>query len=74
LAYIHNMGDVYVSLAAVVAGRSIFDPSVAGIIAGWIILSTVREVLGSREELIWPEKIVCCHSDHDRRGLATGSD
>src|SRR5260370_662710 len=81
LAYIHNMGDVYVSLAPVVAGflviftgRSIFDPSVAGIIAGWIILSTVREVLGSREELIWPEKVVCCHSDHDQRGLATGSD
>jgi cobalt-zinc-cadmium efflux system protein len=81
LAYIHNMGDVYVSLAPVVAGflviftgRSIFDPSVAGIIAGWIILSTVREVLGSREGLIWPEKVVCCHSDHDQHGLATGSD
>ena len=49
LAYLHNMGDVYVSLAPVVAGflviftgRSIFDPSVAGIIAVWIILSTVR--------------------------------
>jgi cobalt-zinc-cadmium efflux system protein len=78
LAYIHNMGDVYVSLAPVVAGvlviftgRSIFDPSVAGIIALWIILSTVREVVGSHEELIWPEKIVCDHSDHDQRGLAT---
>jgi cation diffusion facilitator family transporter len=79
LAYIHNMSDVYVSLAPVVAGLlviftglSIFDPSVAGIIAIWIILSTVREVFGSREELIWPEKIVCGHSDHDQRGLATG--
>ncbi|HEX3522218.1 MAG TPA: cation transporter, partial [Stellaceae bacterium] len=79
LAYIHNMGDVYVSLAPVVAGLlviftglSIFDPSVAGIIAIWIILSTVREVFGSREELIWPEKIACGHSDHDQRGLATG--
>jgi cobalt-zinc-cadmium efflux system protein len=79
LAYIHNMGDVYVSLAPVVAGllviftgRSIFDPSVAGIIAIWIILSTVREVFGSREELIWPEKIVCGHSDHEQPGLATG--
>src|SRR5690348_5411957 len=73
LAYIHNMGDVYVSLAPVVAGllviftgRSIFDPSVAGIISAWIIFSTVREVLASREELIWPEKIVCGHSDHDQ--------
>ena len=79
LAYLHNMGDVYVSLAPVVAGflviftgRSIFDPSVAGIIAVWIILSTVREIFGSREELIWPEKIVCGHPDHDQRGLATG--
>src|SRR5207248_1148387 len=43
LAYTHNMGDVYVSLAPVIAGflvlfsgLSIFDPSVAGIIAGWI--------------------------------------
>jgi len=79
LAYIHNMGDVYVSLAPVVAGvlviftgRSIFDPSVAGVIALWIILTTVREVSGSRQELIWPEKIVCGHSDHDKRGLATG--
>jgi cobalt-zinc-cadmium efflux system protein len=81
LAYIHNMGDVYVSLAPVVAGflvivtgRSIFDPSVAGVIAVWIILSTAREVLGSREELMWPEKIVCGHSDHDQPNLATGSD
>jgi cation diffusion facilitator family transporter len=81
LAYIHNMGDVYVSLAPVIAGflviftgLSIFDPIVAGIIAVWIILSTVREVLGSREELIWPERIVCGHPDHGRRGLATGSD
>jgi len=79
LAYIHNIGDVYVSLAPVLAGflvifteRSVFDPIIAGIIALWIILSTGREVLGSREELIWPEKIVCGHSDHDRTGLATG--
>ena len=79
LAYIHNIGDVYVSLAPVLAGflvicteRSVFVPIIAGIIALWIILSTGREVLGSREELIWPEKIVCGHSDHDRTGLATG--
>ena len=75
------MGDVYVSLAPVIAGflviftgLSIFDPIVAGIIAIWIIRSTVREVLVSREELIWPEKIVCGHPDQGQRGLATGSD
>jgi len=79
LAYIHNIGDVYVSLAPVLAGflvifteRSIFDAIIAAAIAVWIILATAREVLGSREELIWPEKIVCGHSDHDRPGLAMG--
>jgi cobalt-zinc-cadmium efflux system protein len=70
LAYIHNLGDVWVSLAPVVAGAliavtgfSFFDPLVALLIALWVIVSTVREVVGSREELIWPEKIVCGHSD-----------
>jgi Co/Zn/Cd efflux system component len=68
LAYIHNMGDVYVSLAPVAAGllvtlvgHSIFDPLIASGVAVWIIVSTVREASG--EDLIWPEKIVCGHSD-----------
>jgi cation diffusion facilitator family transporter len=72
LAYIHNIGDVYVSLAPVAAGLlisltgySIFDPLIAAAIATWIIVSTMREVFGSSEELIWPEKIVCGHSDHE---------
>jgi Co/Zn/Cd efflux system component len=72
LAYIHNMGDVYVSLAPVAAGLlvtvtgySIFDPLIAAGIAGWIIFSTVREVFASSDELLWPEKIVCGHSDHE---------
>jgi cobalt-zinc-cadmium efflux system protein len=79
LAYIHNIGDVYVSLAPVLAGflviftkQSVFDPIIAGAIAVWIIFSAAREVFGSREELIWPEKIICGHSDHDRPGLAMG--
>jgi cation diffusion facilitator family transporter len=79
LAYIHNIGDIYVSLAPVLAGflviftgRSVFDPIIACAIAVWIILSTAREVLGSHEELIWPQKIVCGHSDHDRPELAAG--
>jgi hypothetical protein len=25
----------------------------------------VQEVFASREELLWPEKIVCGHSDHE---------
>jgi len=72
LAYIHNVGDVFVSLAPVFAGilvtasgRSLFDPLVAGGIALWLIVSTLREVIGSHEELMWPEKIRCAHSDND---------
>jgi cobalt-zinc-cadmium efflux system protein len=77
LAYIHNMGDVYVSLAPVLAGLlvsasgySFFDPAIAGVIAIWFIGSTLREVIGSHEELIWPEKINCGHSDHDETAPA----
>jgi cation diffusion facilitator family transporter len=73
LAYIHNIGDCYVSLAPVAAGLlvtltgySIFDPLIAGGIAVWIIISTVREVFASSDELIWPEKIVCGHSDEQQ--------
>jgi Co/Zn/Cd efflux system component len=77
LAYIHNIGDVWVSLAPVVAGvlltltgYSIFDPLMAGAIALWIIATTVREVFASYDELIWPEKIVCGHSDHEEERAA----
>jgi cobalt-zinc-cadmium efflux system protein len=70
LAYIHNMGDVYVSLAPVLAGAlviltgySVFDPLIAGAIALWFIASTLKEVVASHEELIWPEKIVCGHGE-----------
>jgi cation diffusion facilitator family transporter len=68
IAYIHNMGDVYVSLAPVVAGilvsvsgRSFFDPLIAGGVAVWLIVSTLREVIDSRDELISPQKITCGH-------------
>jgi len=76
LAYIHNIGDVYVSLAPVAAGLlvsltsyPIFDPLIAAGIAVWIIASTVREVFASSEELIWPEKIVCGHSDQEEAAI-----
>jgi Co/Zn/Cd efflux system component len=72
LAYIHNIGDVWVSLAPVVAGflvsvtgYSVFDPIIAAGIAIWIISTTLWEVISSREELIWPERIVCGHSDEE---------
>jgi cation diffusion facilitator family transporter len=72
LAYIHNLGDVWVSLAPVLAGLLLvstgfyfFDPLIAGGIATWIIVTTVQEVLQSRNELIWPEQIVCNHPDQE---------
>jgi cation diffusion facilitator family transporter len=72
LAYIHNLGDVWVSLAPVMAGLllvlsgyAFFDPLIAGGIALWIIVTTAQEVFQSRDELIWPERIVCNHPDHD---------
>jgi cation diffusion facilitator family transporter len=74
LAYIHNLGDVYVSLAPVVAGflialtgYSFFDTLVAGAIAVWFIATTGKEVFQSHDELIWPEKIVCGHAEHDMK-------
>lgn len=81
LAYIHNIGDAYVSLAPVMAGllvsvsgQPLFDPLIAGAIAAWIIVSTLREVVTSRDELISPEKITCGHEDEEpssARKLAT---
>jgi cobalt-zinc-cadmium efflux system protein len=72
LAYLHNLGDVYVSLAPVLAGvlviatgRPLFDALIAGGVALWLIVSTIREVIASREELMWPEKIRCGHSDEE---------
>jgi cation diffusion facilitator family transporter len=72
LAYIHNLGDAYVSLAPVAAGlltsltgRSLFDPLIAGAIATWIIASTLRELIHSGEELVWPERLVCGHPDDE---------
>ena len=77
LAYIHNIGDVYVSLAPVLAGLLVtfsgyvfFDPLIAAAVALWIIGSTLRKVIGSHEELVWPEKIVCGHSDHEEPAAA----
>jgi cobalt-zinc-cadmium efflux system protein len=69
LAYLHNLGDVFVSLAPVVSGllilvfeRSLFDPLCALGIAAFFIYSTLREVITSRDELLWPGRMVCDHS------------
>ena len=58
------MGDVWISLAPVLAGvlitlsgYPIFDPIIAGLIAIWFIGSTLKELISSHEELIWPEEL-----------------
>jgi cation diffusion facilitator family transporter len=68
LSYLHNLGDVYVSLAPVVAGLLVLftgyaflDPLVALVVAIWFIATTSQAVIGSRDELIWPERLVCDH-------------
>jgi cation diffusion facilitator family transporter len=73
LAYVHNLGDTLLSLAPVVAGalilvwgRPIFDSLVALVIAAVIIVTTIRSVVGSHKELLWPENVVCGHAEARR--------
>ena len=68
LAYVHNLGDVLLSLAPVaagllilVSGRVIFDPLIALALAIAIAVTTVRELARGGEELLWPPTIVCGH-------------
>ncbi len=70
LAYVHNLGDTLLSLAPVaagilvlVSGRPLFDPLVALPIAGVILFTTIRSVIGSRKELLWPDNVVCGHPE-----------
>jgi len=69
LAYVHNLGDMLVSLAPVVAGAltlafgsPLIDPLVALMIAGAIINPTVRTIAGSHYELVWPDNVACGHA------------
>ena len=70
LAYLHNLGDVYVSLAPIAAGLlvsltglSVFDPMAALVVGIWLIASTTLEIRRSGEELLWPENATCPHED-----------
>jgi cation diffusion facilitator family transporter len=71
LAYLHNLGDVYVSLAPVVAGglvsatgRPAFDPLVALGIGAWLMITTLRQARQLGSELLWPEDAICPYPDH----------
>jgi cobalt-zinc-cadmium efflux system protein len=70
LAYVHNLGDTLVSLLPVVAGilvfasgSSIFDSLFALLIAAVIVVTTLRAVVSSHRELLWPENVSCGHID-----------
>jgi Co/Zn/Cd efflux system component len=69
LAYLHNLGDVGVSLAPVVAGltivvtrQSISDPLIGLVVALWLVVSTIRELFVSSGDLLWPEQMTCGHA------------
>jgi len=68
LAYVHNLGDTLVSLIPVAAGilvitsgSFVFDSLFALLIAAVLIVTTLRAVIGSHKELLWPENVSCGH-------------
>jgi Co/Zn/Cd efflux system component len=68
LAYVHNLGDALVSLGPVLAGALtmslgsfVFDPLLALVIAGAVIVPTLRTLGSSHQELVWPDNVACDH-------------
>jgi cobalt-zinc-cadmium efflux system protein len=66
LAYVHNLGDTFVSLVPVLTGvltlltdSSVFDPLLALLIAAAIIVPSVRTLITFRRELTWPRNVAC---------------
>jgi Co/Zn/Cd efflux system component len=74
LAYVHNLGDVLLSLGPVaagllilVSGEPLFDPLIALGLAVAIAGGTVRELAKGGEQLVWPPALVCGHGEEDAR-------
>ncbi len=72
LAYVHNLGDTLVSLIPVAAGvlvfisgNALFDSVFALLIAVVVVATTLQAVIGSHEELLWPENVSCGHRSTD---------
>ena len=70
LAYVHNLGDVLLSLApgaagllVVASGRAFFDPLIALGLATAIAVGTMRELARRGGELLWPPTVVCGHGE-----------
>jgi cation diffusion facilitator family transporter len=73
LAYVHNLGDTLVSLIPVaagvfifVSGNVLFDSLFALLIAAVVVITTFQAVIGSHEELLWPENVSCGHSGNEQ--------
>lgn len=73
LAYVHNLSDTLVSLIPVgagvlifVSGSFLFDSLFALLIAAVVVITTLRAVVGSHEELLWPENVSCGHSGSEQ--------
>lgn len=66
LAWLHNRGDVLVSLApaasgalVLLTGAPVFDPLVAVLVAAWLAWSTAHEIRHHAGELLWPGDLTC---------------
>jgi Co/Zn/Cd efflux system component len=73
LAYVHNLGDTLVSLIpaaagvlVITSGSSIFDSLFALLIAVVVVVTTLRAVVGSQKELLWPENVSCGHAPSEQ--------
>ena len=77
IAYVHNMGDALVAIAPAVAailmlvtGSYIFDPLIALGIAALIMVTTLRMLVESRRQILWPTAVVC-GGGHEMAALST---
>lgn len=73
LAYVHNLGDVVVSLAPAVAGAltlatgsRVIDPVVGLAVAVAVVVPTLGALVGTHRELVWPANVACGHDPGER--------
>lgn len=68
LAYVHNLGDAWISFGPVLAGILIlwtgvrlFDVIIAIALAGLILVPTLRTVMTRGADLVWPATTACAN-------------
>jgi Co/Zn/Cd efflux system component len=52
---------VVAGVLIMLTGYAVFDALIALVVAVWFFVSTLREVINSRGDLIWPERLSCNH-------------